>query len=432
MQKKFLKIFSSVFAIIFIGFFGAIFINNSNAVWTGPTASPPNSNTFAPLDISLTNQTKLGGLTIGKDLYLKSGLRLLSNGGSNYGYLINIADTLTYNTLTGGVEVKRFTIGNDGNVAIGNITPTAKLHVAGDIRASGKIYSGGDAVLTSGSMVVSPNSIGSLEVIDGSLMNVDINTASIQSRVNSSCTAGSSIRAIAQDGTVTCEPDDSGASYIAGSGISITGNTISAAVATETDPTVPANIKDGVAWSELSGIPAGFIDGVDNVGGAALGPDTVGSLEIKNGSILSADIDTTSVQSRVKNCPSGQAINSVAADGTVTCEPLGGVETDPTVPANIKDGVAWSELSGIPAGFLDGTDDTAVLTSAFTYLLRTHSGPGYSDLTVACGVNSLIAGFGCYTASGLGGCSSSCDTMLTGNTCSGRFSEEAFIYCMQF
>jgi len=38
------------------------------------------------------------------------------------------------------------------------------------------------------------------------------------------------------------------------------------AITTETDPTVLASIKDGVSWSELSGIPSGFADGVDNTG----------------------------------------------------------------------------------------------------------------------------------------------------------------------
>jgi len=32
-------------------------------------------------------------------------------------------------------------------------------------------------------------------------------------------------------------------------------------------------------------------------------------------------------------------------------------ETDPTVAASVKDGVDWSELTGIPAGFADGTDN---------------------------------------------------------------------------
>jgi hypothetical protein len=62
--------------------------------------------------------------------------------------------------------------------------------------------------------------------------------------------------------------------------------------APETDPTVLASVKDGVAWSEISSIPAGFADGVDNVGIAS--------------------------------------------------------ETDPTVPAAIKDGIVWSEVGSKP------------------------------------------------------------------------------------
>ncbi len=35
----------------------------------------------------------------------------------------------------------------------------------------------------------------------------------------------------------------------------------------ETDPTVLASVKNGVSWNELSGVPSGFADGVDNTGG---------------------------------------------------------------------------------------------------------------------------------------------------------------------
>lgn len=37
-----------------------------------------------------------------------------------------------------------------------------------------------------------------------------------------------------------------------------------AGLSTETDPTVPASIKDGLSWSEITSIPAGFADGADN------------------------------------------------------------------------------------------------------------------------------------------------------------------------
>ena len=73
-------------------------------------------------------------------------------------------------------------------------------------------------------------------------------------------------------------------------------------ITSESDPTVPASVKDGVSWSELSDIPPGFADKEDNVG-----------------------------------------ITS---------------ESDPTVPASVKDGVSWSELSDIPIGFADDIDNT--------------------------------------------------------------------------
>lgn len=37
----------------------------------------------------------------------------------------------------------------------------------------------------------------------------------------------------------------------------------------ESDPTVLASVKDGVSWNEITGKPAGFADGVDNVGSVA-------------------------------------------------------------------------------------------------------------------------------------------------------------------
>jgi len=78
-------------------------------------------------------------------------------------------------------------------------------------------------------------------------------------------------------------------------------------ISTETDPTVPASIKDGIAWTEVSSRPAGLDDG-DDVG-----------------------------------------ITS---------------ESDPTVLASVKDGVSWNELSGIPGGFADGVDNTGITSES--------------------------------------------------------------------
>jgi len=43
-------------------------------------------------------------------------------------------------------------------------------------------------------------------------------------------------------------------------------------ITAESDPTVAASVKDGVDWTELTGIPAGFSDGVDNVNDADADP----------------------------------------------------------------------------------------------------------------------------------------------------------------
>ncbi len=72
----------------------------------------------------------------------------------------------------------------------------------------------------------------------------------------------------------------------------------------ETDPTVLASVKDGVAWYEVTSKPPGFADGIDDVG-------------------------LTS-------------------------------ETDPTVLSSVKDGVSWGELSAIPAGFADDVDNVGL------------------------------------------------------------------------
>ena len=51
-----------------------------------------------------------------------------------------------------------------------------------------------------------------------------VDSTQVQTRVSGSCSAGSSIRSIAEDGTVTCETDD-GSSYSAGLGLQLSGST---------------------------------------------------------------------------------------------------------------------------------------------------------------------------------------------------------------
>lgn len=73
-----------------------------------------------------------------------------------------------------------------------------------------------------------------------------LSEAQIQQRVTGNCQTGYTVIAIAADGGVSCAADQVG-------------------ITTETDPTITdPSIKDGVSWTEISAIPAGFADGVDN------------------------------------------------------------------------------------------------------------------------------------------------------------------------
>jgi len=77
-------------------------------------------------------------------------------------------------------------------------------------------------------------------------------------------------------------------------------------------------------WSGLAGVPAGFADGTDN--------DTTysaGTGLTLSGTTFSAN--TTYLQRRVTGtCDSGNAIRVIAADGTVTCQAVGGGAGDIT------------------------------------------------------------------------------------------------------
>lgn len=186
----------------------------------------------------------------------------------------------------------------------------------------------------------------------------NIDPAQIQSRVTGACLNGDTISAINENGSVECQPDD-GAVYTAGAGINITANQISISSVSN------AQIAD-LAWSKLTGVPAGFADGVDNdttyTGGTGIsiagstisissagvgseqiaddsiaavdiGAGAVGSSEILNNSITASDIGANAVGS------SELAANSV---GGAHLAP-GFVSIPPSAFVNQKVGAAGCE-----------------------------------------------------------------------------------------
>ncbi len=81
---------------------------------------------------------------------------------------------------------------------------------------------------------------------------------SVQRVISGSCTSNVMV-GVDANGNVICEGDDG--------------------ITSENDPTVIASVKDGVSWSEIFSIPAGFADGVDN-GITSENDPRVGAIEL--------------------------------------------------------------------------------------------------------------------------------------------------------
>ena len=78
-----------------------------------------------------------------------------------------------------------------------------------------------------------------------------------------------------------------------------------------------------------------------------------------------AQSTAAAAQDTANTAVSDAAAAQSTADAALPAASLATSETDPTVPASIKDGIDWSELTGIPADFADGVDNNdAKLTEA--------------------------------------------------------------------
>ncbi len=180
---------------------------------------------------------------------------------------------------------------------------------------------------------------------------LDAALSGYQERVEGSCPAGQSIRAVNADGSVTCEVDDDSGGDVtavsAGTGLSGGGTSGGLTVSADTTylqrrvssscpagQSIRAVNTDGSVTCEVDDDSGGDVTAV-SAGTGLSGGGTSGGLT------LSAD--TTYLQRRVSSsCPAGQSIRAVNTDGTVTCE----VDSDTTT--------FWS-LTG-NAGTTPGTD----------------------------------------------------------------------------
>jgi len=207
---------------------------------------------------------------------------------------------------------------------------------------------------------------------------LNANTTYLQRRVSGSCPAGSSIRYIASNGTVTCETDnDSGGDITgvtAGTGLSgggTSGNVTLSADTNHLQQRVAGMCDPGYSIRVINANGTVDCEADDNSGGdiTAVLAGTGLSGGGTSGSVTLSP-DTTYLQRRVSgSCPEGESIRIIDADGTVDCEP----DTDTTV-----DGCSGCLAVGIevsdPGGLSDGDDtDDAVSWSEISPIVGTGS-----------------------------------------------------------
>lgn len=312
---------------------------SGNATWqtaTGGGTEVDTLQTVTNRGNSTTQSVTTGGLTVtGAALVGTSAGTAMVTGrqvGSTYAYNDAIFKAITDNPsgasnyyiqgVTGGVGgTTNFSVRADGqayfagNTGVGVSSPTQKLDVAGTVKATGLQITGGSPasgkVLTSDAsgnatwQSVAGGSSGTVTSVaagtgltGGTITTtgtIAADTNYLQRRVSSSCAAGSSIRAIAADGTVTCETD---------SGITAETDTLDSVAGrgnTTTKTIVVGRVTlGGTTNGALMYDPNGDGSFWLKVGGKYLSFDATGDLTVNNGGVSIASAGTLSLGSAAR------------------------------------------------------------------------------------------------------------------------------------
>ncbi|MEM9337403.1 MAG: hypothetical protein AAGA66_01650, partial [Bacteroidota bacterium] len=155
------------------------------------------------------------------------------------------------------------------------------------------------------------------------------------------------------------------------------GSALTGIAVAETDPTVPANLKDGVDFSELTGVPTDLADGDDS---GLTSVDTDGTMSGDGNPATPLSVNVGTGANQIVQLDAGGALPAVDGSALTGVTPTIGANTitmtelaaDAVTTNEIDDGtitdvdindVAFGKLTGVPAGLADGDDGITAVTS---------------------------------------------------------------------
>jgi len=227
-------------------------------------------------------------------------------------------------------------------------------------------------------------------VSNASVGSAQIVASQVQQRVSGTCTVGSSIQSIAQNGTVTCQTNGSGTVTSVGAGAGLTGGPItgSGTLAIANGGVGLAQIDSSAVQARITGtctsaqkVLAVNANGTLTCGSDATGTGTVtniasgtgltggpisssGTLSIANGGVGLAQINTNEVQVHITGvCALGEYVRGLNADGSLICGIVPGTFARITSIAN-------AAALGTRIGIAVGTDGLPVLSYAYGQKLQ--------------------------------------------------------------
>ncbi len=171
---------------------------------------------------------------------------------------------------------------------------------------------------------------------------------------------------------LTTSDSDNQTLTIAGTNLTISnGNTVDIGVA-EADPSVPANVKDGIDWTEIAGIPADFADNTDDgistvLTDASINGDGIGTpLSVNTGTAANQIVQlNASGQLPVVDGSNLTGVTSavltdgttITGDGSATQLAVGSVPAGQvTGLATVATTGSFGDLTLVPVGLADGDD----------------------------------------------------------------------------